>query len=66
MKKLILLGGLLGGVLLATLTPVQASADGKTCSPKCKKNETCYCTFNNGSMCDDDHPVLGRCSCRCA
>jgi len=67
MKKLIILSGLLAGLSAALILPTTAEAeDEKTCSPACKKNQSCYCTFKNGSVCVDDHAILGACTCRCA
>ena len=47
---------------MTLLVGFTVSVEAKDCGPNC---QTCYCTFQNGFMCDEDHPILGTCTCRC-
>jgi len=42
-----------------------AKVEAASCSPACKNASDCFCTYDNGATCADDHPVYGTCRCKC-
>ncbi len=48
--------------LFLAMIGINTSVFAKDCGSNCK---TCYCKFKNGSVCDEDHSILGTCTCTC-
>ena len=51
-------------------TNVDAAPNAMTIDPRiveraCSGNQKQVCTYNNQAACTDDHPILGKCKCRC-